>query len=84
MHYAHAGLAHDGKAEMEQVIVVLMHGSVQRVFDGYHGGVDALLCEALKNLVEALARYNLHRFTQELMDSLLAECPFIALKRNSL
>ncbi len=54
VYYAHAGFSGDDEIVLEQKIVILMHGAVQRILKGNRGGAHAALFECRISLVEAL------------------------------
>jgi hypothetical protein len=84
MHNPDASFCCDPRIEMQQVVVILMHRSSQRVLDRYNGCIDFAPPEAHENLVESGKRNNLNLVSQELMDRLLAKRPQLTLNANTL
>ena len=79
---AHVGLGSDLEAEIEEVVVILMHGAVQGVLDGDDCRNCIAVADGLKYLIEALAGQRLYRVAEQLPDGFLAEGSGRSLKRD--
>src|SRR5271156_5704752 len=82
MHDAHAGFAHDGELEVQQVIVVLVDRAGQGVLDRHHRPVRTALLETAENVFEPYAGQDFRRRAGEFARSFFAESPAFALKRQ--
>lgn len=67
------GFAGDVVVEVEEVVVVLVDGAVEGVFDGDDGGVAAGIAEGGKNVLEAGAGEDLRVGAGEAHDGFMAE-----------
>jgi hypothetical protein len=76
-------LSGDAVVELEQVVVVLVDGAVQAVFDGDNGGFGQPVAEGRKDLLKPLTRNNLHIGTKEAQGGFVAESAGIALKSGT-
>ena len=79
---AHVGLSRDLKSEVQEVVVILMHGPVQSVLDGDHRRDCIAVADRLKHLVETLAGQWLYCVAEQLTDGFLAEGSGRSLKRD--
>src|ERR1035438_1534145 len=66
------------------MIVVLMDGSSQSIFDWYHRAVDLMASQGSKNVLEARKGNDFHFISQKLNHGFLAECSQCTLKSNPL
>src|SRR5205823_1708127 len=56
VHDTHTGLPHDRQLEIDQMIVVLMDTSNERIFDRHYGARRAAVLQITKEVLEALTR----------------------------
>jgi hypothetical protein len=62
VHDPDVGFSRDPHVEMQQVIVILMNRSGQRIFDGNHSGIDSPVAERSKDLFESLVGHDFRAF----------------------
>src|SRR5579872_4964750 len=80
VHDADVGFGNNLEVEMQQVVVVFVHGPGETVFDRNHGGVRDALLQSPKDLLKPLERNYFGPPPEELTDGLLAEGSQFALK----
>src|SRR6185437_12433995 len=80
MDNAHVGFRDDPHVEVEQMIVVFMHGAGQRIFDWDDGVIDLVRGEGLKHALKAGQRTRDNARPKQLRGRFLAERAELTLK----
>src|SRR4026209_1862727 len=81
---SHAGFSDNRQIEMQQVIVIFVHRAVQSILYGNDGRFHALAVQAVKDILEALARNNLDRGAEQFPCGILAESAPLTLNGDPL
>src|SRR5438045_5109286 len=77
MHNANACFGYDRQIVVEQMIVILVYGARQCIFDGNNRRLHLLLSEIAKQLFKALARQDIHASAEQRPRRFFAErAPF--------